>query len=398
MKKTRILNMPIVGNIQHGEKINNKVKEYGYFIAKTKNSHMQIYIDKFDKLLKGKQSIEIEFVDEYPLSKQYVRYNQSGTVCKRAENSNNAVMRTKEVWKDVQCNTFDCVYRQKNEVGKRACNRIGWLRFLVPSICKDRVFLMKITGQDSIDNLDGYINLQKAQGKSVKGLYTLFLYQKTQTNSFCQSFNNYVVDILSKEDFDSNNSIPQITQNQKELSTSNDQNVNNQAQSQKSTTNNAPAMQETIEDKTQKLQQESDNKKVSKTTTKKETKSKSKSTKKAAEDKETKTTVENKNSSENENSKNDKKDAEENFDNCYILLKTFNKTFTIEGVQKEYFMGEFTDMNDTPVEIAIKPDYVEELSKCDLGTVVRLDTQDVANIKFAIKLEFIDKRIKKIAA
>ena len=167
MEETRILNMPIVGKIQHGEKINNKVKEYGYFIAKTNNSHMQIYIDKFDKLLKGKQSIEIEFVDEYPLSKQYVRYNQSGTVCKRAENSNNAVMRTKEGWKEVQCNTFDCAYRQKNEAGKRACNRIGWLRFLVPSICKDRVFLMKITGQDSIDNLDGYINLQKAQGKSV---------------------------------------------------------------------------------------------------------------------------------------------------------------------------------------------------------------------------------------
>lgn len=61
MEQTRLVNLPIIGRVQHGEKIDNKVKEYGYFIAKTKNTHMQSYIEKFDKLLKGKQSIEIEF-------------------------------------------------------------------------------------------------------------------------------------------------------------------------------------------------------------------------------------------------------------------------------------------------------------------------------------------------
>ena len=35
MERKRLVNLPIIGNIQHGEKINNKITEYGYFIAKT---------------------------------------------------------------------------------------------------------------------------------------------------------------------------------------------------------------------------------------------------------------------------------------------------------------------------------------------------------------------------
>ena len=34
MEKTRLVNLPIIGNVQHGEKINNKVKEYNSKIKK----------------------------------------------------------------------------------------------------------------------------------------------------------------------------------------------------------------------------------------------------------------------------------------------------------------------------------------------------------------------------
>ena len=55
-------------------------------------------------------------------------------------------------------------------------------------------------------------------------------------------------------------------------------------------------------------------------------------------------------------------------------------------------------MNNKICQVAIRPEDADELLECDLGTVVRLDVQDVGNRKFAIKLEFIEKRIKNIAA
>ena len=36
-----------------------------------------------------------------------------------------------------------------------------------------------------------------------------------------------------------------------------------------------------------------------------------------------------------------------------------------------------------------------ELEKCDLGTFVRLEVSEIKGIKFAIKLECIEKRLKK---
>ena len=84
----------------------------------------------------------------------------------------------------------------------------GWLKFLIPSVCRDRIFLMRITGQTSINRLDDYFNLQRAQGNTIKGHYTLFLKQEEQSNNLGKTFNNYVLDILKKEDFISQNTIP----------------------------------------------------------------------------------------------------------------------------------------------------------------------------------------------
>lgn len=190
MEQTRLVNLPVVGRIQHGERSDKKITELGYFIAKIDDSYMKSYLEKFNEQYKGKQSIDIVIFNDEPLTMKYARYNQSGEVCSCMVNSNIASLKIKNGWKQIQCDTYNCSYRQKNEQGKCACNRIGWLKFIIPSVCKDRIFLMKITGQKSLNRLDDYFYLQKSQGNPIKGQYTIFLKQESQLNSLGQTFNN----------------------------------------------------------------------------------------------------------------------------------------------------------------------------------------------------------------
>lgn len=374
MQQTKLVNLPIIGRVQHGEKIKNKVIEYGYFIAKSDDEYMKSYLEKFNKIFKGKQSIEIEFFDEEPLSKKYVRYNQSGEVCRSPEGSNQATQRVKNGWQQINCDTYNCQYRQKNEYGKCACNRIGWLKFLIPDVSTDRIFLMKITGQTSINKLDDYIKLQKAQGKSIKGRHIIFLKQIEQSNSLGQTFNNYVLDILKKENVESIKQIPETTEKRKELSTNNDKNVNNAVVNSNITPSSNTVTQKIVE----KTKEETSTKTTTKDIPKKENKSKSKRNDNKPKD----TKIQ-------ENSARD-----DNFKNCYALLSTFNEKIA----DRDYLVGEFADMKDQISNIAIRAEDATELEKCDLGTFVRLDVAEIKGRKFAVKLEFIEKMLKKVAA
>ncbi len=357
---------------------------------------MQRYLQEFDKQYKGKKYIEIEFCNDAPLTKKYVRYNQSGEVCSCFEGNTTAKQKTKNGLQPVNCGP-ECQYRQKNEQGKSICNRMAWLKFFIPSICKDRIWLMRITGQTSINRLDSYINLQKSQGNSLKGRYILFLKQEEQTSQATgQSFNNYILDILKKEDFESSKPIPQIQENPNEVSTTNTQNVNNKVEKQEksvsntektnvneTTTMNTEDVKQT--EKTEKTEKKEDTPKENKTeTAKKTTKSRTKKTEQKQEENPLEPTTK----------------AEDNkFDNCYVLLRTFNETLKDKtGNAKKYLVGEFTDMNDKISNIVIRPENAEELSECDLGTAVKLDIEELSGRKFAMKLEFVDKRIKNIAA
>lgn len=350
---------------------------------------MQAYLEKFDKLYKGKQSIDIELFSEEPLSMKYARYNQSGEVCYCMTNSNTANQKTKNGWKPIQCNS-NCPHRQKNQYGKATCNRIGWLKFLIPSICRDRIFLMKITGQTSLNRLSDYFNLQKAQGNSIKGNYTLFLKQEEQSNSLGQTFNNYVLDILKKEDFISEKTIPQITEKTKDLSTVNDENVNNNVVKQEK---NIAIAQETvtntnIEDKKSKEKVTKKSAATLKANTKKETKNKNK---KAEEMQEANQTI-------NTSDVIQQKQNSNEFANYYIFDSAFNEIITNKGESKEYLIGKFYDMEDKIHNIVIRPENATEIQECDLGTIVELDIKDVAERKFAVGLKFIDKIVKKVAA
>lgn len=383
MKQTKFVNLPVIGRIQHGERIDNKVIERGHFLAKIEDRYMQAYLEKFNEQYKGKQSIEIEFFNDEPLTTKYARYNQSGEVCYCMTDSNEASQKTKNGWRKVNCDIYNCSYRQKNEQGKSACNRIGWLKFLIPSICKDRIFLMRITGQTSINRLNDYFNLQRAQGHSIKGRYTLFLKQEEQSNILGKTFNNYVLDIFKKEDFNSTNIIPESIEKPKELSTSNDQNVNNKEVDFNTTLTNSKPIEKvaTFQEKIETPKEEKATKTTKKTTIK-ATKSKSKKN-------------EDKSKYPDSREKQEQTPVEdEELRNCYALLSTFYEKIA----DKDYLIGEFTDMKDQVSNIAIRPEDAIELEKCDLGTFVKLEVSEIKGRKFAIKLEFIEKRLKKVAA
>lgn len=361
--------LPMIGRIQHGEKTGNKVKELGYFIAKVQDEFMQKFLQKFDEQFKGKKYIEVEFFNDMPLSKKYVRANQSGNVCYCLEGSHSGKQKVKNVWQPIECNE-QCQYRQKDSNGKSSCNRVGWLKFFIPSISKDRIWLMKITSQTSINRIDDYINLQKAQQNSLNGRYILFLRQEQQTSKFTgQTYNNYVLDIVKKEDFIFSNQIPETTKNQKNLSTESDKNVNNNVEKEQLAAQKATVTQNTEKPKSQ----ENKAKKKDSTSTKSK-KTEEKPTEKI-------TNIEPKN----------------NDDKTYILLKTFKETITYKGQPREYLMGEFSNMEDKIFNIAINPDFANELTQCELGTVVELETKEINGRLFALDFKYIQKN-KKIAA
>ena len=333
---------------------------------------MRQYLQKFDKLYKGKQSIKIRIFDESPLTKKYARYNQGGEACACLEGTNKARQKSKDGYKNVMCNLETCQYRQRNEQGKCVCNRIAWFKFLMPDICTDRIFLMRITGQTSINRIDDYFKLQKAQGNTIKGDYILYLKQEEQTNSLAKSFNNYVLDILKEDNYTQSTQISRetiISDNQSQVKDKNVKKVVKQEETKNIPTSNAA--------KVVKQENNTENKPSKKATPKKETKSK------VTKKEETATNTE----------------KNEDNQNYYALIKVFNKSITSpNGTSKEYLFGEFADMNDEIHEIAIKPEDAEELSSCDLGTFVKLDILTKGNLKFAMKIKYITRLQKKIAA
>lgn len=388
MEQTRNTNLPIIGMVQHGIQVQNpngtkRGKELGHFIAKIQDNYMQKFLQKFKELYEGKKYIEIEFVNDNPLTKKFVRYNQGGEMCYCLEGNSTGSQKTKNGWKPIECNTEKCQYRQRNEAGKMACNRIGWLKFFIPSISTDRIWLMKITSQKSIDRLDSYIKIQKSQGNSLNNRYILFLKQEEQENKFTgQKFNNYVLDILKKEDFLLEQTIPQTSEISVKQSTANAENVNNNVVNQELKVINNNTTSNVTKEETTKAEEVNSKQSI---TAKKQTKSKTKK-------------EENK-SKETESRETKTDNTEDELKNCYALLSTFTEKLTNkQGESKEYLIGEFTDMQDNISNIVIRPEDSKEIAECDLGTLVKLDVSEIGGRKFAMKLEFIEKRLKNIAA
>lgn len=409
MESTKYLDLPIVGMIQHGmvEENTNRIRELGYFIGKTKDNNMQEKLNKFNEQYKGSKSIEICFFDDNPFTIKYSRYTKKmGEVCSCNENSSTANEKTPNGWRQIECSP-NCEYRQIKENQKPACNRIGWLRFTVPSVCRDRIFLMKVTSQTSINRIKGYIEFLKLQKIPIQGYYTLFLSQEEQTNRLGKTFNNYILNIDKKEDL-VQNQIPKTTENKNELSINDTKVIDNVVTEQ---VNNAKTETVTQVNNTAEVEKKktTGKTKVSKDTSKSETKVKTnKNDGQASQDKvkthkatsDNKSNAETKSENKKENSTdNTQESKKESLDNVYGLIKTFYKKIKIkEGEEKEYLVGEFADINDQMCQICIRPEDGAELENCELGTIVRIDKKEIGDLKFAMKLEYIQKLVKKNVA
>ena len=366
MEKVR-KNYPIAGKLQHGEKQEGKrVKELGYFIVKSKNSNMQFLLNKFNEKYPQQKKINIRFFDENPFSIRFARYNQGGNVCYCLEESIQAKEKTKNGWKSIECKE-DCQYRAFNGTSRPACNREGTLKFLIPGVSTDRIFIMKITGQTSIDRISDYITLQKIQGKSIIGDYVLTLNQEEQLNRDGKIFNNYVLDIYKNEEIISQE-IPQT--NQITVPTENKEKV--------------------VKPKEEIKVIKEDNKKQSTDTTKGK--------------KETKVNTKISNESSKDNKENTNKIEEKSaskmdeFENYYVLIGTSKTNILKDGKPAEYTVGNFVNNNDELVDVIVPPGFKKELEECELGTVVELNLSKAGDKTFTTDIKFIQKQKKNVAA
>ncbi len=382
MEQVTRTNLPIVGRIQHGEQqvVNQRkrVTELGYFIAKTKNNNMNFLLNRFNEKYPKQTFLNVQFFDEDPLTVRKARYNQGGIVCYCMSGTSKGKQKVSNKWQDIECDS-NCKYCIKQEgTSKPACNYEGTLKFMLPEISQDRIWIMKITGQQSISNLEEYIEFQKYLGNSLKGTYTIFLNQIEQTNSEGKKFNNFVIDIVKAEDFNSNNnSNSQIDSKNPIISTQNiDNNIPSQVPNEKNT--------------------QKDTKKTNrqtKTSTKKDAKTNNTNVVTSTSDgkndsqmKQTQVTDEKKNNA-----------PETHQEHCF-LYDTEYKNFKKSGKDTEYLIAKVADVNDKTTDVVVKPEFREKIEKCDIGTELIIELEKFGENIISKHIEFVNPIPKKVAA
>ena len=382
MEQVTRTNLPIVGRIQHGEQqfVNQRkrVTELGYFIAKTKNNNMNFLLNRFNEKYPKQTFLNVQFFDEDPLTVRKARYNQGGIVCYCMSGTSKGKQKVSNKWQDIECNS-NCKYCIKQEgTSKPACNYEGTLKFMLPEISQDRIWIMKITGQQSISNLEEYIEFQKYLGNSLKGTYTIFLNQIEQTNFEGKKFNNFVIDIVKAEDFNSNNnSNSQIDSKNPIISTQNiDDTIPSQVQNEKNT--------------------QKDTKKTNrqtKTSTKKDAKTNNTNVVTSTSDgkndsqmKQTQVTDEKKNNA-----------PETHQEHCF-LYDTEYKNFKKSGKDTEYLIAKVADVNDKTTDVVVKPEFREKIEKCDIGTELIIELEKFGENIISKHIEFVNPIPKKVAA
>lgn len=330
-------------------------QNYGYFMAKTKDEQMDLLVKKFDKVYGEKPTkLKIRFFDESPLLVKNVRYNQSGIVCYCIEGQTVGKEKVKNLWKDKEC-LPSCEYASAKDGQKPSCIQEGTLKFLLPEISLDRVWLMKVRGITIINKLSNYIETQKVLGNSIKGDFYMYLTKEKQTRkSDGKTFTNYTIDILKLDDDNTDNKATGITSSQE----------------QKTTIKNE--------------------KEPVKTESKKETK-------KSKKHEEKKKVVDI--SSKEDEKFEPLKEGEYDFDKCYAFYSL--EPITIknkDGKELQYSLGNFCDMKDNNVSAIIRDDLAKELEQCDLGTILTLDMIERLEKNWVTDFKFVQKCIKKVAA
>ena len=383
MEQVTRTNLPIVGRIQHGEQqfINQRkrVTELGYFIAKTKNSNMNFLLNRFDEKYPKQTFLNVTFFNEDPLTIRRIRYNQGGAVCYCMSGTIKGKQKVSNKWQDIECSS-NCKYCIKQEgAGKPACNYEGTLKFMLPEISQDRIWIMKITGQQSISNLEEYIGFQKYLGNSLKGTYTIFLNQIEQTNAEGKKFNNFVIDIIKAEDFNSNNNL--ISQNDIKNSVISTENTN--------------IVENSISNQTPTETEKNTKKGTNKTSrpTKKSTKTSDTNVVSSMETEKADSNLEQPQITNEQN-----QNVPQTYKEHCFLYDTEYKNFKKAGKDTEYLIAKVTDENDKTTDVVVKPEFREKMEKCDIGTELILELQKFGENIISKNIEFVRPILKKVAA
>ena len=383
MEQVTRTNLPIVGRIQHGEQqfINQRkrVTELGYFIAKTKNSNMNFLLNRFDEKYPKQTFLNVTFFNEDPLTIRRIRYNQGGAVCYCMSGTTKGKQKVSNKWQDIECSS-NCKYCIKQEgAGKPACNYEGTLKFMLPEISQDRIWIMKITGQQSISNLEEYIGFQKYLGNSLKGTYTIFLNQIEQTNAEGKKFNNFVIDIVKKEDFNSNNN--SISQNDTKNSIISTENTN--------------IVENSIPNQTPTETEKNTKKGTNKTSrpTKKSTKTNDTNVVSSMETEKVDSNLEQPQITNEQN-----QNVPQTYKEHCFLYDTEYKNFKKAGKDTEYLIAKVTDENDKTTDVVVKPEFREKMEKCDIGTELILELQKFGENIISKNIDFVRPILKKVAA
>ena len=165
-------------------------------------------LEKFNNLYKESKELNIYFPDENPFTERRVRYNQGGTVCYCLLNQTKGKEKIGKQWSEKNCSE-ECEHRIAPKGKKTACLIEGSLKFILPEISSDRIWCLKTKSYYSRKNISDYINFQKQLNNSLIGNYKLFLKPKENIVEG-KTFNNYVLDIVKIDDFNSN---PTLNQN-----------------------------------------------------------------------------------------------------------------------------------------------------------------------------------------
>lgn len=383
MEQVTRTNLPIVGRIQHGEQqfINQRkrVTELGYFIAKTKNSNMNFLLNRFDEKYPKQTFLNVTFFNEDPLTIRRIRYNQGGAVCYCMSGTTKGKQKVSNKWQDIECSS-NCKYCIKQEgAGKPACNYEGTLKFMLPEISQDRIWIMKITGQQSISNLEEYIGFQKYLGNSLKGTYTIFLNQIEQTNAEGKKFNNFVIDIVKTEDFNSNNN--SISQNDTKNSIISTENTN--------------IVENSIPNQTPTETEKNTKKGTNKTSrpTKKSTKASDTNVVSSMENEKVDSHLEQPQITNEQN-----QNVPQTYKEHCFLYDTEYKNFKKAGKDTEYLIAKVTDENDKTTDVVVKPEFREKMEKCDIGTELILELQKFGENIISKNINFVRPILKKVAA
>lgn len=316
---------------------------------------MNSLVEKFNQIYNNKPTkLKVKFFEDEPFTVRNARYNQGGIVCYCMQGQTKGKQKLKNVWQEKEC-LETCEYAISKNNQKPACSEEGTLKFLLPEISNDRVWLMKIRGITVIDKISNYISSQKLLGNSMVGEFYLYLKQEEHIRqSDGQKFTNYTIDILKTENLN------ESTQAQVE-------NIPEETVTQEKTNN-------TLSD------------------TKKEPKTKKKSKKETPTQKED---ADNKVVELNSNTTYETvSEGEYSVDECYFYMSQEPLELINKGNKLNYTLAKFIDSNDKEVSAIVNQKLASELSNCDLGTIVLIETIKKADYLWVTSFKYVQQMLK----